>query len=151
MTNPSSDKVINFMADLEALVEFDKVAKGMLKESISLQKKPREVVATSLQHQIQGSQIAAATVYAKLSSQHQDKASRPLGPIFPRSSDIEAMEEGLRGDLGNEISVTAETLSGAATDPSQVTEAVSIDTPLNLLAAVKKKVKNRKKGAVVKD
>lgn len=138
--------------DLEALVEFDKVAKGMLKESISLQEKPREVVATPLQHQIQGSQIAAATVYAKLSSQHQDKASRPLGPIFPRSSDVEAMEEeGLRGDLGNLISVTAETLSGAATDPSQVTEAVPIDTPLNLLAAVKKKVKNRKKGAVVKD
>jgi len=138
--------------DLEALVEFDKVAKGMLKERISLQEKPRDVVATPLQHQIQGSQIAAATVYAKLSSQHQDKASRPLGPIFPRSSDVEAMEEeGLRGDLGNLISVTAETLSGAATDPSQVTEAVPVDTPLNLLAAVKKKVKNRKKGAVVKD
>ncbi|CAM6021921.1 unnamed protein product [Sphagnum balticum] len=82
--------------------------------------------------------LAAATVYAKLSSQHQDEASRPLGPIFPRSSDIEAMEEeGLRADLGNEISVTAETLSGAATDPSQVTEAVPIDTPLNLLAALK--------------
>ncbi len=47
MTNPSSDKVINFMADLEALVEFDKVAKEMLKESISLQKKPREVFAAS--------------------------------------------------------------------------------------------------------
>ncbi len=152
MTNPSCDKVINFMADLEALVEFDKVAKGMLKERISLQEKPRDVVATPLQHQIQGSQIAAATVYAKLSSQHQDKASRPLGPIFPRSSDVEAMEEeGSRGDLGNLISVTAETLSGAATDPSQVTEAVPVDTPLNLLAAVKKKVKNRKKGAVVKD
>ncbi|CAK9877850.1 unnamed protein product [Sphagnum jensenii] len=79
------------------------------------------------------------------------KEEKPIVALFTEQN-VEAMEEeGLRGDLGNLISVTAETLSGAATDPSQVTEVVPVDTPLNLLAAVKKKVKNRKKGAVVKD
>lgn len=129
-------------ADSEPLVKFDTAAKAILKEGVSLPRKPTGLVATTLQRKISG-QVAAAAVYASQTPLHIGEEAHPLGPLYSKFADEFA-------DMESEAPVEEIKEEGNCKD-DMATASRSQHLNLNIVPSREKKAQKRKGSGVSQD